>query len=115
MNRATLTGSVIVGIAVMMSISMIAPAFAANPWRDVFICEENKGSEPVTLGGTEEWVVNNGDEVSEVCTEDIVRADCTSKSGTEGHVEFKDRGPDYGKQTDNEQTRCHKSNFWILP
>ena len=33
LNRAIITGSVIVGIAVMMSISMIAPAFASPPWR----------------------------------------------------------------------------------
>jgi len=41
-NRAVLAGSVIVGIAVMMSISIIAPAFAASYWKDVFVCKINE-------------------------------------------------------------------------
>ncbi len=115
MNRAILAGSVIVGIAVMMSISIIAPAFAASYWKDVFICDY---SDPeTTLGGTEYWVSHNGD--SENTTADgcgdkeIVRAFCTSKSGADGHWEFKDFRSYDGEQTENEQTRCHKSNFWI--
>jgi len=38
-NRAILAGSVIVGIAVMMSISVIAPAFASSYWKDLYSCE----------------------------------------------------------------------------
>ena len=110
MNRAILAGSVIVGIGVMMSISMIAPAFAANPWKDVFICDSSDPED--TLGGTYQWVEDNGgDQHNECDGEEIVRAFCFTKRDTPGHMEFKDR-PTYGEQTSNEQTRCHKDSFW---
>jgi len=113
-NRAILAGSVIVGIAVMMSISIIAPAFAASYWKDVFICGEHQNIEPVPpLGGTYYEVNENGDELTDECEEGIVRADCTSKSRAEGHWEFKDFSPYDGKQQPDEHTKCHKSNFWI--
>jgi len=100
LNRVILAGSVIVGIAVMMSISMIAPAFASPPWKDVYVCV---GSEPP--GGTYEWMSVYGD-----CGENgLEKVDCPTKRGTVGHMEFKDLNTYDGQQQPGEQTRCHKN------
>ena len=113
MNRAILAGSVIVGIAVMMSISVTAPAFAANPWRDAFVCKVSE--DPETLGGTKDWIETNlGDQEEKCSVSDTERVGCTSKSGDPGHVEFKDSSPYEGEREVDEHDRCHKSNFWIL-
>ena len=117
MNRAILAGSVIVGIAVMMSIFMIAPAFAANPWKDLFFCN-NCLNDPLPLNGTEYKLISLcEDDVpgeDECVPENVVRVTCTIKRGAQGHIEFKDQNPYDGLYQEGfEQERCHKSNFWI--
>ncbi len=105
-NRAILAGSVIVGIAVMMSMAMIAPAFASPPWKDLYICEDGV---PEVLGGTYKWMVKYGG-----CGADPVKVFCPTKRDTPGHMEFKDLNP-YNSEYDypDEQTRCHKdSSNW---
>ncbi len=87
----------------MMSISMIAPAFAANPWKDLYSCEND------SIEGTYEWVKYN--DCPNVSIENLVT--CDTKRGTEGHMEFKDLNPYDGEfQDEEEQTRCHKNSFW---
>ncbi len=107
MNRAILAGSVIVGIAVMMSIYMIAPAFASPPWRDLYSCLPIEPEEDLA-GGTYDWMVSDGG-----CGAGVGLNNCDPKGGnTEGHVEFKDLNQ-YNSQLDpGEQTRCHKNSFW---
>ncbi len=107
MNRAILAGSVIVGIAVMMSISIIAPAFASPPWVDLYSCPP---IDPENLaGGTYEWMATYGS-----CLEaELDLNDCDPKGkSTEGHVEFKDLNQYNGQLDPDEQTRCHKNSFW---
>jgi len=102
-NRAILAGSVIVGIAVMMSISVIAPAFASPPWRDLYSCPPNPDN---LAGGTYEYLIKY-----KVCGDaeiDLNNCDPKGKS-TDGHVEFKDLNPYNSKLDDGEQTRCHKN------
>ena len=101
MNRAILAGSVIVGIAVMMSISMIAPAFASPPWKDLYRCND--------FEGTYEWVKDQ-EECDGITLED--RVTCDPKRNTEMHMEFKDLNEYNGEFDEGEQTRCHKNSFW---
>ncbi len=100
-----------VGIAVMMSISMIAPAFAANPWKDLWSCIT---SGDVLFQGTEGYV--KGLAHCEPSTNPIQAPEldlCETKRGTAGHMEFKDLKPYDGQYQDpDEQTRCHKTSFW---
>jgi len=102
LNQAIIAGSVIVGIAVMMSISMIAPAFASPPWKDLYRC--NNGSSDIE--GSDYYVTAHG------CVDITLdnRVDCDLKRGTTGHVEFKDLNPYNGAYDyPDEQTRCHKN------
>ena len=108
MNRAILAGSVIVGIAVMMSISIIAPALASPPWRDLYSCIPIVSTEPLE-GGTEYYLITY-----QICEagHDLNMCDPKGKN-TEGHVEFKDLNEYNGKLDTGEQTRCHKnSSIW---
>jgi len=86
----------------MMSISVIAPAFASPPWKDLYVCEGDVG--PVY--GSFKYVTqapNNCD------LELDNRETCPTKRGT-GHVEFKDLNPYNGAYDyPDEQTRCHKN------
>jgi len=104
-NRAILAGSVIVGIAVMMSISVIAPAFASPPWRDLYSCLPIDSEEPLE-GGTEYYLTSH-----QICGANghgLNICDPKGKS-TDGHVEFKDLNTYNSKLDPGEQTRCHKS------
>ena len=97
----------------MMSISMIAPAFAANPWKDLWSCATACG-DPVF--GSEYKLISLCEEMdpeSQTCQTDVVRETCTIKRGAEGHYEFKDLNPYDGEfQDGEEQKRCHKNSFW---
>jgi len=68
----------------MMSISMIAPAFAANPWNDLWSCIT---SGDVLFQGTEGYV--KGLAQCEPSTNPIQAPEldlCETKRGTAGHI-----------------------------
>jgi len=102
LNRAILAGSVIVGIAVMMSIYMIAPAFASPPWKDVYRCVIV--DDPPFVEGAYYYL-----KTYEPCTSEPDLQKCITKRGTDGHYEFKDLNPYNGAKDPGEQTRCHKN------
>ncbi len=95
----------------MMSIYMIAPAFASPPWRDLYSCFPiNSDPEAPLEGGTYEYLMEYN-----VCGDGIaiVLNECDPKGkSTEGHVEFKDLNQ-YNGHYDypDEQTRCHKTSL----
>ncbi len=103
LNRPILAGSVIVGITVMMSISMIAPAFAASPWKDLWGCVNSDDS---VAHGTEEYLTDHED-----C--EIISAKmsiCTPRGpSTDGHEVFLDKNRDNIRDIDSEKFRCVKN------
>ncbi len=91
----------------MMSISIIAPAFASPPWKDLYECESTNDGD---IAGTYEWVKDHEGCGGLVLSDD--RITCPTKSGAEGHKEFKDLKPYDGELSPGEQERCHKTSFW---
>ncbi len=103
LNRPILAGSVIVGIAVMMSISMIAPAFAASPWKDLWGCVNEDTS---VAHGTEEYLTDHED--CEITSAKL--SICTPRGpSTDGHEVFLDKNRDNVRQIDSEKFRCVKN------
>ena len=86
---------------------MIAPAFAANPWKDLYSCDGDVG----VVYGTYDWVTGEPNNCNLLLGED--RIECDLKRGTVGHYEFKDINPYDGELSDGEQKRCHKNSFWV--
>ncbi len=103
MNRAILASSVIIGIAVMMSMSVIAPAFAASPWKDFWFC---RNSDSFDAKGAEEYVKGQGD-----CGKVAASQQACDPSGprTDGHFVFIDRNGDNIFQPNDEKRRCIKN------
>jgi len=103
LNWEILAGSVIVGIAVMMSISMIAPAFAASPWKDLWGCVNSDDS---VAHGTEEHVTDQGN-----CYKiSAILSVCNPRGpSTDGHEVFLDKNRDNIRDIDSEKFRCVKN------
>jgi len=99
LNRAILAGSIIVGIAVMISISTIAPALAASPWKDLWTCADDSvtpwaGTETFVKGHTCGFIPAS-------------QAACIPRGPTtDGHVEFMDKNGDDERQIADEKFRC---------
>ena len=102
MNRAIITGSVIVGIAVMMIVSLIGPAYAASPWTIAWFCKVTGGD---FFRGSLEFVTDDGKRDCDVQLTDFT---CSHPSGVSGKEIFKDSNRD-GEFTNDEQLRCQKS------
>ncbi len=103
MNREILVGSVIVGIAAMMLMASMAPAFAASPWKDRWNCV-NSGASTI-IAGTEEYVKGQGDCASQPAS--LLLCDPPGPS-VDGHQIFQDRDGN-GINTDTEKIRCVKN------
>ena len=98
LNRAILAGSIIVGIAVMMSISTIAPAFAASPWKDLWLCANTDKTE---VRGTFDHV--DGNDCGFI---PAFQAVCNPRVGVDGHQHFFDKNGDGEQQVPDEKFRC---------
>ncbi len=82
----------------MMSISTIAPAFAASPWKDLWSCINDDRS---IAEGTLAFVTGQGDCEGFEPTQAI----CVTRSGVDGHVHFFDKDEDGERQAGDKQ-RC---------
>jgi len=89
----------------MMSMSVIAPAFAASPWKDLWLCR-NSGA--VAALGTEAYIKNDG--INDCATSAPELLTCDPKgSSNDGHIVFKDSNADGIWQFASEKDRCVKN------
>jgi hypothetical protein len=98
MNRIIL-GSIVAGIAVMMTASIIVPAYAENPWKERWLCQLEVGGFSV---GTESYVTGLGD----ACKTTPTNTDCPTNSGADGTSYWRDLNRDDIKQSNETNTRC---------
>ena len=106
MNRAIL-GSVIAGIAIMMTVSVIGPAYAASPWKELWKCDNLSTSSDHF--GTESFIQVKDGTVG--CTEGAFHIECTTNSQHPGKSYFIDRNDDGEfdpESTPKENLRCVK-------
>jgi len=84
----------------MMSISMIAPAFAASPWNNIFECDVT--GFPFVLEGSEDGLIAEGR-----CNTTPDVSLCVHISGADGVLKFMDRNGN-GILDVGEKVRCAK-------
>ena len=98
MNRVILVGSVIVGIAVMLLMSSMGPAFAVGGWKMALDCTTVEN--PI-LASHSYWDANP-------CAGFLLDELCSTKGGAPGLISFLDKNRDEIKQ-DNERLKCFKT------
>jgi hypothetical protein len=98
LNRAILVGSVFVGIAVMLLMSSMGPAFAVGGWKLALDC--TTVADPI-LASPSYWNANP-------CGGFLLDELCTTKGGAPGLTSFLDKNRDEIKQG-NERLKCFKT------